>query len=167
MALDARAEDMSERWRAIVASSLDWSEAHTPIEAAAADLPVALRARRPAGLPYSPWELVEHIRRTQADLLDFMVNAAYTAPTWPTDYWPAGPAPPTEDAWDESLAAIRQDRARLQDLARRLDLDLTARIPWGEGQTYLRTLLVAVDHMAYHVGQLVAVRRILGAWPVA
>ena len=161
------AEDATERWRAIVASALDWREAHTPIDAAASDLPAPLRARRPVGLPYSPWELVEHIRRTQADLLDFMVNAGYTAPAWPADYWPATSAPPTDAAWEESLAAIREDRARLQELARRPDLDLTARIPWGEGQTYLRTILVAVDHTAYHVGQLVAVRRLLAAWPPA
>jgi hypothetical protein len=157
----------AEPWRAIVASSLDWHEAHASLEAAAAGLPAELRGRRPERLPHSPWELVEHIRRTQADLLEFMVNAAYAAPAWPDDYWPAGPTPPTKKAWEESLVAIRSDRQRLQEFARRMDVDLVARIPWGEGQTYLRTILVALDHTSYHVGQLVAVRRLLGAWPAA
>ena len=158
------AQHATEPWRAIVASALDWREAHASIEAAAVGLPPQLRGRRPEGLPYSPWELLEHIRRTQADLVDFMVNTAYTAPAWPADYWPDHRSPPTETAWEESLAAIRRDRERLQELALRHDLDLTTRIPWGEGQTYLRTILVAVDHTAYHVGQLVAARRLLGAW---
>lgn len=157
----------SEPWRAIVASALAWREAHATIDAAAADLPVEHRGRRPAHLPYSPWELLEHIRRTQADLLEFMVNPAYAAPAWPADYWPSEPAPPTEAAWEESLATIRRDRELLQRLALRSDLDLTARIPWGEGQTYLRTILVAVDHAAYHVGQLVVARRLVDAWPAA
>jgi hypothetical protein len=161
------AQHAAEPWRAIVASALDWQEAHATLEAAAADLPAADRGRRPAGLPYSPWELLDHLRRTQADLVDFMVNAAYAAPEWPADYWPGAPAPPTDSAWDECLAAIRADRERLRELALRPDLDLTTRIPWGEGQTYLRTILVAVDHAAYHVGQLVAARRLLGDWPAA
>lgn len=160
-------EHAVDGWRAIVASGLDWQEAHAPFEAAVAGLPVELRGRRPDRFPHSPWELVEHIRRTQADLVDFMVNAAYTAPSWPEDYWPPGPVPPAEDAWDASLLGIGRDRTRLQALATHEVPDLTARIPWGEGQTYLRTILVALDHTAYHVGQLVAVRRLLGAWPAA
>ena len=154
-------------WRAIVASGLDWQEAHATFEAAVAGLPAELRGRRPDRFPHSPWELVDHVRRTQADLVDFMTNAAYHAPAWPDDYWPAAPAPPTERAWDESIAAVRHDRARLQELATHAVPELTARIPWGEGQTYLRTILVALDHTSYHVGQLVAVRRLLGAWPSA
>ena len=159
--------DATESWRAIVASSLGWHEAHAPFEAAVADLPAELRGRRPERFPHSPWELVDHIRRTQADLMDFLENPAYTAPSWPADYWPSEPAPPTTDAWDESLSAVRRDRERLQAFATHATVDLTARIPWGEGQTYLRTILVAVDHTAYHVGQLIAVRRLLGAWPAA
>jgi hypothetical protein len=161
------AQDATEPWRVIVASGLAWQEAHAPIEAAAAGLPAELRGRRPENLPYSPWELVEHIRRTQADLVEFMVNATYNAPAWPEDYWPAGPVPLTEEAWEDTLASIKRDRERLQALALRSDFDLTSRIPWGEGQTYLRTILVALDHTAYHVGQLITVRRLLGAWPAA
>ena len=160
-------QEAAEPWRAIIASALDWQEAHTTLEAAAADLPPEDRGRRPAHLPYSAWELLEHIRRAQADLVDFMVNSAYAAPSWPADYWPSQPAPLTAAAWEETLTAIRHDRERLQQLASNPDLDLTSRIPWGDGQTYLRTILVAVDHAAYHVGQLVAVRRLLGDWPTA
>ena len=158
------AEHGAEPWRAIVASALDWQQAHATFDAAVADVPEELRGRRPAQLPYSPWELVEHIRRTQADLLDFMTNAKYSAPEWPKDYWPGTPTPPSDAAWDESIAAVRHDRARLKEFAERAAIDLTSRIPWGEGQTYLRTILVAIDHAAYHVGELIVVRRLLGAW---
>jgi uncharacterized damage-inducible protein DinB len=150
-------------WRSIVASSLDWGEAHATFDHAVADLPDDQRGRRPEGFPHSPWELVEHIRLTQADLLDFLSNADYTAPKWPEDYWPSAPAP-SGRAWEESIAAVRQDRESIKQLALREDIDLTERIPWGEGQTFLRTILVAVDHTSYHVGQLIAVRRLLGAW---
>jgi hypothetical protein len=152
-------------WRTIVASALDWEQAHATFDAAVAKLPKEMRGQRPPQLPYSPWELVEHIRRTQADLVDFMTNAKYSAPEWPKDYWPGEAEPPSDEAWDESISAIRHDLARLKEFAERADLDLTTRIPWGEGQTYLRTILVAVDHAAYHVGELIVVRRLLGAWP--
>jgi hypothetical protein len=160
------AEESGRSWRAIVASSLDWQEAHATFEAAVAGLPMELRGRRPESFPHSPWELAEHLRITQADLVEFMVNPDYTAPKWPEGYWPAGPVPPTGNAWEDCLTAFHADRVRLQELAHSIP-DLTARIPWGEGQTYLRTILVALDHNAYHIGQLVAVRRLLGAWPTA
>lgn len=158
---------MTETWRTIVASSLDWHQAHATFEHAVAGLSAALRGRRPERYPHSAWELLEHIRFTQADLVDFMENASYSAPPWPEGYWPSTPAPPTAAAWDESIAAVQRDRDRLKAIATRPSLDLTTSIPWGEGQTYLRTILVAVDHTAYHVGQLIAVRRLLGAWPGA
>lgn len=154
-------------WRTIVASSLDWHEAHATFDDAVAGLTTELRGCRPAHYPHSAWELVEHIRLTQADLVAFMQDASYAAPKWPHDYWPSKLAPPTARAWDESIAAVRRGREELQEITTRPTLDLTATIPWGEGQTYLRTILVAVDHTAYHVGQLIAVRRLLGAWPAA
>lgn len=160
-------EHGSESWRAIVALALEWKEAHAGFDAAVDGLPVDLRGRRPATLPHSPWDLVEHIRLAQADLADFMENPGYTAPHWPEDYWPTAPAPPSPAAWDASVDAVRRDRERLAALCMRPALDLTAKIPWGEGQTYLRTILVAVDHTAYHVGQLILVRQLLGAWPSA
>jgi hypothetical protein len=151
-------------WRKIVAKAIDWEEAHASLDAAARGLAVELRGRRPDGLPHSAWELLDHIRRTQADLLDFMTNKAYAAPKWPVDYWPPPNEQPSASAWTKCLAQIHDDRAKMQRLARRTSLDLSAEIPWGEGKTYLRCILVAVDHTSYHVGQIVIVRRLLGAW---
>ena len=158
-------ENPTDPWRAIVASSIDWGEAHATFDDAVAGLSAELRGRRPAHYPHSAWELLEHIRLAQADLIAFMQNASYTGPKWPDDYWPSKPAPPTDTAWDESVAAVRRDREELKAIATRSTLNLTATIPWGDGQTYLRTILVATDHTAYHVGQLIAVRLMLGAWP--
>ncbi len=157
---------MTQPWQTIVASSLDWEQAHASLESAVSEFPEELRGTRPDGLPHSAWELLQHIRLTQTDLMEFMENPNYAEPKWPDDYWPPAPAPPTPEAWEESLAVIRRDVKRIQDLATHSTLVLTEKIPWGHGQTYLRTILVAVDHTAYHVGQLVAVRRLLGAWPV-
>lgn len=155
---------MEQHERSILAAALGWREARVGFEAAVADLPPALRGRRPEGYPHSPWELLEHVRLAQADLVAFMEDPSYVAPPWPEGYWPPSPAPSSGDAWDASVAAVLADRERLQAIAKRPTLELGARIPWGDGQTYLRTLLVALDHASYHVGQLVAVRRLLGAW---
>jgi hypothetical protein len=156
---------MAHAWRAIVASALSWEQAHVSFEAAVADLPEALRGRRAEGYPRTPWQIVEHIRLAQVDLVEYMEDAAYRAPAWPDDYWPEHDAPPTPEAWDASVAAVLRDRGRLAAIATRDELDLASEIPWGEGRTYLRTVLLALDHTAYHVGQIVAVRRLLGAWP--
>ena len=153
-------------WRAIVASSLGWEEGHASVESAVKNLAPALRGERPAGYPHSPWELLEHIRITQRDLLDFCQNADYVEELeWPRDYWPTSPKPLSADAWDQSIADYKRDREAFARFTTDTDLDLTAKIPHGKGQTYLRTILLAVDHASYHVGQLVAVRRLLGAWP--
>ncbi len=154
-----------ERWKAIVASSVDWEEAHLNFESALRDLPTELRGRRPEGLPHSPWELVEHLRIGQHDLLEFCRNSNYQATLkWPDDYWPSSPAPPSDAAWKQSIADFRSDRDALKEFATEPGRDLTAKIPHGTGQTYLRTVLVAADHVAYHLGELVAIRRLLGAW---
>lgn len=152
-------------WRSIVASSLDWHEAHATFDDAVAGLAAELRGRRPEHFPHSAWELVEHIRLAQADLIAFMRDSSYKAPTWPDDYWPSEPAPRDSRTWDDSIAAVRRDRAELKAIATDPTLDLATGIPWGNGQTYLRTILVSVDHTAYHVGELIAVRHMLGAWP--
>lgn len=153
------------RSRATVASSLDWKQAHATFDDAVRGLPVELRGKRPGHYPHSPWQLAEHIRRAQADLLEFMTNPSYAAPKWPDSYWPLEPEPPSAKAWDECITAVQHDRQAIKELAIRPTLDITAAIPWGDGQTYLRTILVAVDHTAYHVGQLITVRILLGAWP--
>lgn len=160
--------DNKQDWRAIVASSLDWEQAHATLENAVKGLPVPLRGERPAGYPHSAWELLEHIRITQRDLLDFVQNPDYEEKlAWPDDYWPPTPAPPTADAWDKTIDEYRRDRAALARFTTQTDIDLTTKIPRGTGQTYLRTILVAVDHASYHTGQIVSVRRLLGAWPAA
>ena len=153
--------------RDLLARSLGWSEAHVSFDDAVRDLPVHLRGARPAGLPHSPWELLEHIRIAQRDILNFSLTARYDSLEWPSGYWPPSPEPPVPEAWERSVAAVREDRDRLQELARDARIDLIAVTPHGTDQTYLRELLLVVDHTAYHVGQLVIVRRLLGAWPAA
>ena len=154
-------------WRTIVAASLEWDQAHAPFTKAVEGLAPNLRGRRPEGFPHSAWELVEHIRIAQRDLLDFMTADCYEEPHWPGDYWPPTPAPPSDAAWRDSIAAVQRDAAAIARFTTETPLDLSARIPRGTGQTYLRTILVAMDHAAYHVGQIVAVRRLLTAWPAA
>ena len=110
------------------------------------------------------WEIVEHMRLTQRDILDFCVKSDYSEPHWPDDYWPKSAAPPSDEAWDRSLAAYKDDLAAVQRLATDPSIDLFATIPHGKGQTYLRELLLVADHTAYHVGQLVDARRALGDW---
>lgn len=141
-----------------------WHDSHADFDAAVADLPTPLRGTAPPGLPYSPWQLLEHIRLTQADILAFCRSAGYTELSWPADYWPASAAPPGPEAWDASLAAYRRDREALQQMIRDPACDLLAKVPAGNGQTFLREFLLVADHTAYHLGQLVAVRRLLGAW---
>lgn len=143
---------------------LAWEEAHVGFDSAIADIPADLRGRQPAGLPFSPWQLLEHIRRTQRDILEFCRNAHYEELKWPDDYWPPAPAPASPHEWEESISRYRQDRKALQDLAADTSVDLTARIPHGQGQTYLRELVLVSDHTSYHVGQIVLVRRLLGIW---
>jgi len=144
---------------------LAWQDAHVGFERALAGLAPDLRGRVPTGLPYSVWQLLEHLRITQRDILDFCGEAEYCELNFPDDLWPADPAPPSAGAWDESVRKCLDDRSALLALAIDPDLDLFAPVPQGTGQTYLRELLLAADHAAYHVGEIVTVRRLLGAWP--
>jgi len=145
---------------------LDWEDAHVGFDKAVDGIPPGRRGDRAAGFEHSPWQLLEHIRIAQEDILDFCLNAAYVhTMKWPDDYWPRTPAPPGEQAWTDSIASYARSREALQRMARDVE-DLTAAVPTGKGnQTYLRAILLAADHAAYHVGQLVAVRRALGIWP--
>lgn len=156
---------MDEATRAHVVKLLEWGDAHVDFDTAVADLPAELRGRRVQGFPHSAWQLVEHLRLAQRDLLDFCVDPHYEAPKWPDDYWPKSPEPPDSTSWDKCLAAFREDREALKALAGDKARDLTAKIPHGTGQTYLRSILLVADHNAYHLGQLVALRQQLGAWP--
>ncbi len=150
--------------RAQLGKILSWEDAHVGFDAAAGGLAARLHGVTPKGLPHSPWQILEHIRRTQADILEFCLNPAYKELDWPADYWPPSAAPPSPSAWEESVAAVVRDRHALETLAGDPAIDLFARIPHGSGQTYLRELLLVADHTAYHVGQLVAARQALGAW---
>lgn len=145
---------------------LTWQDAHVPFDAAVRGLPASLHGIVPQGAPYSCWQLLEHLRLTQLDILEFCRSSSYQEPTWPDDYWPGSPNPPSPEAWDQSIARYLRDRAELVRLAQDPEIDLFANIPHGSGQTYLRELLLVADHNAYHIGQLVLVRRLLGAWPV-
>ncbi|HSF41715.1 MAG TPA: DinB family protein [Thermoanaerobaculia bacterium] len=138
--------------------------AHLDFDKAIADLPANLRGVRPEGTPHSVWELVEHLRFTQWDILDFSRNPNYATPSWPEDYWPKTPAPANDAAWEESVAAFHRDLKAMQDLVADPKTDLYAKIPWGEGQTILREAMLVADHNAYHLGQIVLVRQMLGDW---
>ena len=142
---------------------LDWEDAHVNFDSALEGIPSILHDIVPEGLPYSPWQLLEHLRRTQFDILEFCRNPDYLEPPF-EEYWPSSAAPPTPEAWDESVAAYRKDREALKELAMNPSIDLFAVIPHGSGQTYLRELLLVADHNAYHVGALVVARRRLGNW---
>jgi uncharacterized damage-inducible protein DinB len=128
------------------------------------DFPAALRGKRVDGVPYSAWELLEHLRIAQHDILDFSRNPKYKEKKWPDEYWPGSPEPPDDKAWDRSVAAFRRDMRAFQKLAADPKLKLEKKIPHGEGQTYLREILLVIDHNAYHVAEIVMLRRLLGAW---
>ncbi len=138
--------------------------AHLNFEDAVRDVPVELRGKRPKGIPHSLWELLEHMRIAQWDIVRFSVDASHVSPAFPGGYWPATQAPPSEKAWEESIEAFQNDLEELCRLVEAESTDLMARIPHGDGQTILREALLVADHNAYHMGQMVLTRRLLGAW---
>lgn len=138
--------------------------AHITFDDAVANLPHELRGRRPAALPYSPWEQLEHMRIAQWDILEFSRSAGHQSPPWPGGYWPPTPAPPDQAAWDYSIDAFRRDNRQMQELVLDPKRNLLDPFPWGDGQTLLREALLLADHNAYHLGQLLVIRRALGAW---
>jgi hypothetical protein len=119
---------------------------------------------RPAGAPYSAWELLEHMRIAQKDILEFSRSAEYVSPKWPEGYWPNSPAPERDSQWNESILAFRHDLATFEALIQDPAQDLNGKFSWGDGQTLLREALLIADHNSYHLGQSVLVRRLLGAW---
>ena len=138
--------------------------AHISVEEALTDWPVNLRAVKPAGAAHTAWQLVEHMRIAQWDILEFSRNAKHVSLEFPSGYWPATEAPPDASAWEKSLEAFRADLKGMEQLVEDPKTDLFARIPHGEGQTILREALLVADHNAYHLGQLVMLRRLLGTW---
>jgi hypothetical protein len=143
---------------------LVWEDAHVGFERAVGALPPRLRGVVPAGFVHSVWDLVEHLRFTQSDILEFCRSSRYREKKWPDDYWPAAHAPASGAAWSASIAGFKRDRRAMQRLAGNRGLDLFATIPHGSGQTYLREILLVADHTAHHVAQIIDVRRALGAW---
>ena len=138
--------------------------AHAKFGDAVADLPDDLRGKKVEGLPYTFWMVLEHMRIAQWDILDFSVNPKYKAMKWPDGYWPKTEAPPSAAAWNNTIKEFKKDLKAMQDLVANPKTDLYAKILWGEGQTVLREALLVADHNAYHLGQLVTLRRLSGAW---
>lgn len=138
--------------------------AHLSFDDAIAGVPVQLRAAKVDGVPHTPWRLLEHLRICQWDILEFSRNAGHVSPDFPDGYWPKADGPPEPAAWDESVEAFRADLKAMCDLVVDPKTDLFAPIPHGDGQTILREALLVADHNAYHLGQLVLLRRCLGAW---
>ena len=139
--------------------------AHLHFDKAVADIPPALRGRTVPNVPHSPWRLLEHMRIAQWDILEFTRSAKHKSPEFPKGYWPEAQAPPSEEAWKKSISAFRADLKAMTELVAKESTDLFAKIPHGDGQTVLREALLLADHNAYHLGALVLVRRLLGAWP--
>ncbi|HYC61820.1 MAG TPA: DinB family protein [Thermoanaerobaculia bacterium] len=158
---DACCIGMSQELRDQLIKALDWDGAHIRFDDTVKDFPADLRGTRPPGAPHSAWELLEHLRITLWDILEFSRDAKHVSPEFPSGYWPSTEAPPDANAWDASVAAYRADLRALADLTNDSNVDLFARIPHGNGQTLLREVLLSIDHNAYHLGQLVGVRRML------
>ena len=152
--------------RAQLVRILDWEEANVGFDKAVGGIPEDKRGSQAEGFEHSLWQLLEHLRLAQNDILDFCVNAHYVhSMKWPDDYWPSS-APPNAAAWNESIAKFKADREKLKNRVRDTGVDLFARVPTGKApQTYLRAILLVADHNAYHLGQMVALRRVLGIWP--
>ncbi len=141
------------------------SHAHAGFDASVKGFPWDKAGIAPPGLPHSAWQLLEHMRIAQNDILEFSRSADHVSPEWPEGYWPRSAGPASEAEWNRSVEAFHRDRAEFQRLLRDESQDLYRAFPWGEGQTLLREALLIVDHNSYHLGQLLLVRKALGLWP--
>jgi hypothetical protein len=153
-----------EALRQHLVGCLDSGHAHVTLERASAGIPKDLRGARPPGLAHSPWEILEHVRIAQWDILEFSRGPGHASPAWPAGYWPEEREAVDEAAWEGTLSALRADREAFAALLRDAGRDLLAPFPWGDGQSLIREALLIADHNAYHVGELVAARRALGCW---
>ncbi len=144
---------------------LEGGGAHVKFDEVVAGIPPKLRGQKPAGLPHSLWMLLEHLRIAQWDILEFSRNPNHVSPKWPEGYWPRTATPPNAAAWNASVKKFRRALNATRSLVKNPKTDLFARIPWGDGQTILREALLVADHNAYHLGQMLDARRLLGAWP--
>jgi DinB family protein len=150
--------------RSHVLELLKGGHAHADLDSALADFPAKLRGQKPKGSEHTAWQLLEHIRIALWDILEFSRNAKHVSPKWPEGYWPKTEAPPSAAAWNTSIRKVRADQKAIEKLVASKTTDLFAPIPHGTGQTLLREALLLADHNAYHIGQLVLLRRLLGAW---
>lgn len=155
------AKEAIDSLRKHLGNLLSMQGAHITLDAAVEDFPVAARGVKPAGAPHSAWELLEHMRLAQADILDFSRNPEYRDKRFPVDYWPPSVKPPSEKAWKTSVHSFQEDQAAIQNLMSDASHDLFASIPHGSGQTLLREALLVADHNAYHLGQLVFLKKML------
>jgi hypothetical protein len=147
-----------------IVSLLSGKGAHADFRGAVSGVPPKFRGAKPEGAPHSAWELLEHIRIAQWDILEFSRNPKHVSPKWPLGYWPKSAQPPNGAAWGKAIRAYQRDREAMKKLVLNPKTDLLAKIPWGDGQTVLRESLLVADHDAYHIGQIVLLRRLLSAW---
>jgi hypothetical protein len=155
------ADVLREQLLAVVAGE----GAHMPFDEAVADFPVDAMNRRPPGVPYTPWQLLEHVRIAQRDILDYIVDRAYLEPSWPEEYWPARDAMATPEHWEATIAGFRADQRALRELVADPATDLLATIPGTPGHTVLREVHLVGDHNAYHLGEFAILRQVMGTWP--
>ena len=158
------AQDPDVSLRQHLVELLTGGHAHATFEDAIEGLPAKLRGAKPASFPHSAWMILEHLRIAQSDILEFSRNQKHESPKWPEGYWPKTEDPPTESAWTKSVEQFQADLKAMQDLVKNPTTDLFTKILWGDGQTILREALLVADHNAYHIAQIVDVRRLLGAW---
>lgn len=139
--------------------------AHLSFDDAVADYPMDRINDYPPNVPYTPWHLVEHLRRAQEDILKFMLDPDYESPAWPEGYWPDPEAETGASGWTESVQGFRRDLAELQSMAADPQLDLSSEIPHAPGYTYVREFTIVIDHNAYHIGEFAILRQVMGTWP--
>lgn len=158
------ASDQAASLRGHLLELLQGRFAHAPFDKVLEDWPIKLRGVKPEGLPYTPWQVLEHMRVAQWDIVEFSDNPRHVSPDYPDGYWPALEEPPSEDSWDKSIRVFSADLGRMTALVEDRSLDLFEPFPHGSGQTLLREAVLLADHNSYHLGQLVTMRRLLGAW---
>jgi hypothetical protein len=157
-------QDQTQSLRDHLLELLRGGHGHATFDKAIEGLPAKLRGAQAPGLPHTVWQLLEHLRLAQWDLLEFSRDKSHVSPPWPEGYWPETAAPPDDAAWEKSVESFHQDLQAMQDLVADPQTDLYAKLPWGDGQTVLREAMLLADHNAYHLGQIVMVRQALGAW---
>lgn len=156
--------DINAAVRKQLIALLTAGNAHQPFEAAVKNLPAELRGVKPHNLPYTIWQLVDHVRIAQWDILEFSRDASHQSPGWPAGYWTESPAPASEQEWQQALDQIRQDRDAFIALLNDPERDLYEPFAHGNGQNLLREAMLIADHNAYHTGEIILIRRLLGAW---